>query len=185
VLRQAPIDAFQQISKLRRRDRHRPIRIFARHCWRITAGCEAGKQHGLHRRREWSTKFFSYAISLMYMTKREHRSRSIAYIAADGEVFPCVSSAATNTFSAGNIRETSFSTLRNESFQEMRSILWEHFDVCHGCPFSGKEYFCANRCPVMSLILNWELTGCGATEFEKEDLRLRTERLRTEMGYVY
>jgi radical SAM protein with 4Fe4S-binding SPASM domain len=131
------------------------------------------------------SKFFNYAMSLMYMTKREHCSRSIGYIAADGEVFPCVSSAATKTFSAGNIREVPFSTLWNESFQEMRSILWEHFDVCHGCPFSGKDYFCANRCPVMSLVLNGELTGCGATEFEKEDLRLRTERLRTEMGYVY
>ena len=43
------------------------------------------------------------------------------------------------------------------------------------CPFSGKDYFCANRCPVMSLILNGELFGCGATEFEKEDLRLRKE----------
>lgn len=131
------------------------------------------------------SKFFNYAMSLMYMTKREHCSRSIAYVAADGEVFPCVSSAATNTFSAGSIRNTPFSTLWKESFAEMRSILWQHFEVCGGCPFSGKDYFCANRCPVMSLILNGELTGCGATEFEKEDLRLRTERLRTEMGYVY
>ena len=30
VLRQTPVDPFQQISQLRRRDRHRPIRIFAR-----------------------------------------------------------------------------------------------------------------------------------------------------------
>ncbi|MDP1838353.1 MAG: radical SAM protein [Reyranella sp.] len=131
------------------------------------------------------SKFFNYAMSLMYMTKREHCSRSIAYIAADGEVFPCVSSAATGTFAAGNVRERPFSKLWSESFQEMRSILWEHFGVCNTCPYSGKEYFCANRCPVMSLILNGELTGCGASEFEKEDLRLRTDRLRSEMGNVY
>src|SRR5215472_4149210 len=31
VLRQTPIDPFQQISQLRRRDRHRPIRALARH----------------------------------------------------------------------------------------------------------------------------------------------------------
>jgi hypothetical protein len=37
----------------------------------------------------------------------------------------------------------------------------------------------------MSLILSGKLFGCGATDFEKEDLRLRTERLRTEMNYVY
>src|SRR5882724_9268911 len=30
VLRQTPIDSFQQISQLRRRDRHRPIRAVAR-----------------------------------------------------------------------------------------------------------------------------------------------------------
>src|SRR5947207_6769279 len=30
VLRQTPVDAFQQISQLRRRDRHRPIRAVAR-----------------------------------------------------------------------------------------------------------------------------------------------------------
>jgi radical SAM protein with 4Fe4S-binding SPASM domain len=131
------------------------------------------------------SKFFNYAMDLMYMTRREHCSRSIAYVAANGDIYPCVSSAATETFKAGNIRQTPFSTLWRESFQDMRSITWDHFSVCHSCPYSSPDYFCANRCPVMSLILNGTLTGCGATDFEKEDLRLRTERLRTEMGYVY
>jgi len=131
------------------------------------------------------SKFFNYALNLMYMTKREHCSRSIAYIASDGQVYPCVTCAATETFSAGNIRQESFSSLWENSFRDMRAITWDHFHECPTCPFSSKEYFCANRCPIMSLILNGELFGCGATEFEKEDLRLRTERLRTEMGYVY
>jgi radical SAM protein with 4Fe4S-binding SPASM domain len=131
------------------------------------------------------SKFFNYALNLMYMTKREHCSRSIAYIAANGEVYPCVTSASTATFGAGNIRDSKFSHLWNHSFKDMRGIRWEHFSDCPSCPYSSKEYFCANRCPVMSLILNGELLGCGASDFEKEDLRLRTERLRTEMGYVY
>ena len=131
------------------------------------------------------SKFFGYALNLMYMTRREHCSRSIAYIAADGEVYPCVTSAATETFGAGNIRVEKFSSLWNNSFGDMRGITWDQFEVCQTCPFSSKEYFCANRCPCMSLVLNNELFGCGATEFEKEDLRLRTQRLRTEMGYVY
>jgi len=131
------------------------------------------------------SKFFNYALNIMYMTKREHCSRSIAYIASDGQVYPCVTCAATETFSAGNIRQENFSSLWENSFRDMRAITWDHFHECPTCPFSGKEYFCANRCPVMSLILNGELFGCGATEFEKEDLRLRTERLRTEMSYVY
>ena len=123
----------------------------------------------------------------MYMTRREHCSRSIAYVAANGDVYPCVSSAATETFKAGNIRERKFSVLWDESFLEMRAITWDHFieETCHNCPLNSDSYFCANRCPVMSLVLNGTLFGCGATEFEKEDLRLRTERLRTEMGYVY
>jgi radical SAM protein with 4Fe4S-binding SPASM domain len=132
------------------------------------------------------SKFFNYALTLMYMTRREHCSRSIAYVASNGDVYPCVTSAATETFRAGNIRDERFSQIWNTSFQDMRAITWNHFDkVCNSCPYSAKEYFCANRCPCMSLVLNGELFGCGASEFEKEDLRLRTERLRTEMGYVY
>jgi AdoMet-dependent heme synthase len=133
------------------------------------------------------SKFFDYALNLMYMTRREHCSRSIAYLAANGDVYPCVSSAATETFKAGNIRERKFSALWDDSFQDMRAITWDHFieKTCHQCPLNSDQYFCANRCPVMSLVLNGTLLGCGATEFEKADLRLRTDRLRTEMGYVY
>jgi len=133
------------------------------------------------------SKFFNYALNLMYMTRREHCSRSIAYLAANGEVYPCVSSAATNTFSAGNIRTSPFSHIWEHSFRDMRAITWDHFinKTCHKCEFNSPDYFCANRCPVMSLVLNGTLLGCGASEFNKEDLRLRTERLRSEMGYVY
>lgn len=133
------------------------------------------------------SKFFNYALNLMYMTRREHCSRSIAYLAADGEVYPCVSSAATSTFSAGNIRTCQFSHIWEHSFRDMRAITWDHFikETCHGCEFNSSEYFCANRCPVMSLVLNGTLLGCGASAFDKEDLRLRTERLRSELGYVY
>jgi radical SAM protein with 4Fe4S-binding SPASM domain len=130
------------------------------------------------------SKFFNYALTLMYMTKREHCSRSIAYVAANGDVYPCVTSAATELFGAGNIREKPFSALWAESFSDMRSIMWSKFEVCGTCPYSAKEYFCANRCPCMSMILNGELFGCGASAFEKEDLRLRTARLRSEMNYV-
>lgn len=133
------------------------------------------------------SKFFDYALNLMYMTRREHCSRSIAYLAANGDVYPCVSSAAVDAFKAGNVRENPFSELWETSFRDMRSITWQDFidETCHQCPLNGADYFCANRCPVMSLVLNGTLLGCGATEFEKADLRLRTERLRTEMGYVY
>ncbi len=131
------------------------------------------------------SKFFNYAMNLMYMTRREHCSRSIAYIAADGEVYPCVTTAATATFGAGNVRNQLFSRLWDESFRDMRAITWEHYSECGTCPYSGRDYFCANRCPVMSLILSGDMLACGASEFEKEDLRLRTERLRTELNYVY
>jgi MoaA/NifB/PqqE/SkfB family radical SAM enzyme len=131
------------------------------------------------------SKFFNYALTLMYMTRREHCSRSIAYVAANGDTYPCVTSAATEAFGGGNIRDQKFSELWATSFREMRAITWENFAVCNTCPFSSKEYFCANRCPCMSLILNNTLFGCGASDFEKEDLRLRTERLRTDMSYVY
>jgi radical SAM protein with 4Fe4S-binding SPASM domain len=133
------------------------------------------------------SKFFNYALNLMYMTRREHCSRSIAYLAANGEVYPCVSTAATSTFAAGNIRASPFSHIWEHSFRDMRAITWDHFikETCHACEFNSDNYFCANRCPVMSLVLNGTLLGCGASEFDKEDLRLRTDRLRSELGYVY
>ena len=128
------------------------------------------------------SKFFDYALNLMYMTRREHCSRSIAYLAANGDVFPCVSSAATDTFKAGNIRENAISPL-GRFLRDMRAITWQHFidETCHECPLNGPDYFCANRCPVMSLVLNGTVLGCGATEFEKADLELRTQRLRNEI----
>ena len=141
--------------------------------------CEKDKEIGA-----CVSKFFNYALSLMYMTRREHCSRSIAYVAADGEVYPCVSSAAIESFGAGNIRTRPFSQLWQESFRDMRAITWDNFEGCGSCPYSAEDYFCANRCPCMSLVLNGELFGCGATDFEREDLRLRTERLRTEFSYV-
>jgi radical SAM protein with 4Fe4S-binding SPASM domain len=131
------------------------------------------------------SKFFNYALNLMYMTRREHCSRSIAYLAANGDVYPCVTSAAIESFGAGNVRDRPFSDLWANSFRDMRAITWDHFKVCATCPYSSKEYFCANRCPCMSLVLNGSLFGCGASDFEKEDLRIRTDRLRTEMAYVY
>ena len=131
------------------------------------------------------SKFFNYALTLMYMTRREHCSRSIAYIASNGDVYPCVTSASIEAFGAGNIRERKFSELWHDSFREMRAITWDHFKSCNSCAYSSKDYFYANRCPCMSLMLNNKLLGCGATEFDKEDLRLRTQRLRTEFNYVY
>ncbi len=131
------------------------------------------------------SKFFNYALNLMYMTRREHCSRSIAYVSSNGNVYPCVSSAAIDQFRAGNIRNTGFSYIWEHSFKDMRSITWDQFKVCHSCEFNSKDYFCANRCPCMSLVLHGELFNCGATDFEKEDLRLRTEKLKKEMNYVY
>jgi len=133
------------------------------------------------------SKFFNYALNLIYMTRRGHCSRSVAYLAANGEAYPCVSCAATNAFSAGNIRNSPFSHIWEHSFRDMRAITWDHFidETCHKCEFNSPDYFCANRCPVMSLVHNGTLLGCGASKFGKEDLRLRTERLKSELGYGY
>jgi len=132
------------------------------------------------------SKYFEYALSLMFTTKMEHCSRSIGYIASDGGVFPCVSAASTNTFGAGNVRQVPFSYLWETSFRDMRSITWDNFTktggACNGCDLNGPGYFCANRCPVMSLVLNRELFGCGASEFDRDDLRIRTKRLNELLG---
>jgi radical SAM protein with 4Fe4S-binding SPASM domain len=169
--------AYREVHSLSKEDAAVSAKLFA---MQKRFECEKDKEIG-----PCVSKFFNYALTLMYMTRREHCARSIAYVASNGDVYPCVSSAAIESFSAGNIRRRPFSELWRESFRDMRAITWDNFTCCRSCPYSSKEYFCANRCPCMSLVLNGELFGCGASEFEREDLRLRTERLRTEFGYVY
>lgn len=131
------------------------------------------------------SKYFDYSLTFQYMTRREHCSRTLAYIASDGNVYPCVSCASTEVFNAGNVRDAKFSDLWRNSFNDMRAINWQHFidEDCHSCSFNSQNYFCASRCPVLSMVIHNKPVGCGASEFAREDLRIRTARLQEECGY--
>lgn len=127
------------------------------------------------RQRLYYAGFLQLAYWFDSLTRRCKGARSIAYISANGEVYPCSNCAAEEILSAGNIRTLPFSVLWAHSFLEMRSITWEKFDVCDGCALSQPQYSCSGRCPALSHSLNKTYTECGATPYTRAIVKGRTE----------
>ncbi len=129
-------------------------------------------------------KLFDFCLSLVYATKRCKGGRSLAYIQADGEVFPCSLCAGTKLLSAGNVRQTKFSTLWADSFKEIRDFNWSDWDSCKRCELSNETYFCTNRCPPLGMIRRGSYLACGATPFERALIKRRTCLLADEVGHL-
>ena len=126
---------------------------------------------------------FNYGLSLGYMTRRCSSGRYLAYIAADGTVFPCTMTAGESILSPGTILTAGFAALWRSEW-EIRKYSWDNFaETCSHCPISADEFYCAARCPAMSFARHGELFGCGASEFEIASTVVRTARLNsTEIG---
>lgn len=123
--------------------------------------------------------FFDYAFNLVYMAKACKGGRFLAYIAANGDVYPCTTCVGTTMVPAGNVRASSFDEIWEESFKEFRKLtLWENFKVCDKCAFSAPEYFCTNRCPPLAKVYNGHQFACGATPYDKASLVYRTKLLK-------
>lgn len=127
-------------------------------------------------------KIFDYTFELVYSTKRCKGGRSMAYVCANGDVYPCAICVSTGTFKAGNVREKKFSELWRDSFSEIRGFTWEDFKVCAGCELSNGNYFCTNRCPPLGLRYRGSPVACGALPINKLILKKRTEMLRHALG---
>ena len=96
--------------------------------------------------------------------------RSYAYICSNGDVYPCSNCAAEHLFCAGNVNESSFSDIWENSFKEHRAITWKDFKGCETCElreYFEKGMFCKLRCPPISRVLYNDLLYCGATEYTK------------------
>lgn len=120
---------------------------------------------------------FNYGLSLSYMTQRCSSGRYLAYIAADGIVFPCTMTAGESLLSPGSVAHQSFAELWRSSW-EIRKYSWKNFEsTCAGCPIHTDEYYCAARCPAMSFARHGEYFKCGASEFEVASAVVRTARL--------
>jgi radical SAM protein with 4Fe4S-binding SPASM domain len=120
--------------------------------------------------------FLQLAYWLDSLTMRCKGARSIAYIAANGDVYPCSNCAGEEILSGGNIRHAPFSLLWAHSFQEMREITWEKFSPCRGCELGQSQYSCSGKCPALSHALNRTYTDCGATPYTRSIVKARTHK---------
>jgi AdoMet-dependent heme synthase len=121
------------------------------------------------------TKFLVECYNLSKASGREFCGVALAYILSDGSVFPCSVCASTGKFPSGNLRETDFGELWENSFQDIRKITFDDFKGCGTCELSQDPYFCTSRCPVMSEIYTGDPLQCGSTPYLKASLKRKTE----------
>ena len=120
---------------------------------------------------------FNYGLSLAYMTRRCSSGRYLAYICADGTVYPCTMCAGERVLSPGNIIGRGFADLWRSDW-EIRRYSWDNFkSTCEGCVINGPEYYCASRCPATSYARHGTFFNCGASEFEIVSTVVRTAML--------
>jgi radical SAM protein with 4Fe4S-binding SPASM domain len=113
----------------------------------------------------YSIDTIRFAVRLEYATGQEKCGRSLAYINAAGDVYPCSNCQSAYMYRAGNVRERSFREIWEHGFQDWRRITFADFAVCRECPVQQASIWCQFRCPPLSRNLNGTETGCGATEY--------------------
>ncbi|MCH9682817.1 MAG: radical SAM protein [Deltaproteobacteria bacterium] len=121
------------------------------------------------------TKFFYASHVIGAATKQEFCGSTLAYIQADGEVFPCTSCSSIQRHSAGSLRTQKFDEIWETGFTEFRKMTWDKFKGCASCEYSKKEYTCFGRCPVLSEVYTGDPLVCGFSDFQREQLRLRSK----------
>lgn len=156
-------------------DVHKAARFWLQECeW----------EHAYHQRVGLCVgSIFNYGLSLAYMTRRCSSGRFLAYICADGTVYPCTMCAGEQVLSAGRIGERPFSEIWRSDW-EIRRFNWDNFAAtCDGCILNTSEYYCASRCPAMSHARHGEYFKCGASDFEIASTVVRTAMLNsTDLG---
>lgn len=121
---------------------------------------------------------FNYGLSMAYMTKSCSSGRYLAYIAADGTIFPCTMCAGENILSPGKIAGRGFASIWRGNW-EIRNYGWDNFSSCSTCILSKGDYYCSSRCPAMSYARHGEMFECGASAFETASTVFRTALLES------
>lgn len=122
---------------------------------------------------------FNYGLTLSFMTRRCSSGRFLAYIAADGTVYPCTMCAGENIFSPGNILKKRFTELWRSEW-EIRKHSWDDFkEACSSCPLNDPTFYCSSRCPATSHARHNNFNSCGASPFEKVSLVVRTALMQS------
>jgi len=76
--------------------------------------------------------------------------------------------------SSGNVRGRSFAEFWRSDW-EIRKFSWDNFEkTCEGCVVNDPKFHCSSRCPALSHARNNRYIGCGASDFEKLTLIMRT-----------
>lgn len=123
--------------------------------------------------------FFDYAFNLVYMARACKGGRFLAYIAANGDVYPCTTCVGSDIAPVGNTRVLPFYEIWENSFKKFRKLtLWKNYQVCSKCMLSSPGYFCTNRCPPLANLYNGHEFACGATAYDKASLLYRTKLLK-------
>jgi len=127
------------------------------------------------------SRLFDFALTLVYIGQACKGGRYIAYVGASGDVFPCTTCVGAGAFRAGNITETPFEEIWEESLKGFRRLTsWQNFDACKSCALSKPEYFCTNRCPPLALLYRGSAVACGATAYDRGSLVYRTKLIAKE-----
>lgn len=122
---------------------------------------------------------FNYGLTMAYMTNRCSSARYLGYIASDGTLYPCTMCAGEKIFPAGNVARSGFRNLWLGDW-EIRKMNWSNFEeTCTGCPLHNDMFYCSSRCPAMSYARHGDFTSCGASDFEKLSLIIRTSLMES------
>ena len=125
-------------------------------------------------------KFLDACHNIARTSRREFCGVAMAYIQSDGDVYPCSICSSTGKYRAGNIRNGRFSDIWANAFTDIRSISFNSFSDCKSCPLATEPYYCTSRCPVLGELYTGSAAGCGATDYVKASLLVRTELLAKE-----
>jgi AdoMet-dependent heme synthase len=109
-----------------------------------------------------------FCVRLEEATGMEKCARSVVYVNASGDVYPCSNCQSAELYKAGNVRQTSLRQIWAQGFDEFRRITYSDFAGCRSCRVFQAGVSCQFRCPPLSRNMGNGMTGCGATEYLKE-----------------
>lgn len=119
------------------------------------------------------TRFFYASHMIGAITRQEFCGSTLAYIQADGEVYPCTSCSSVQRYSAGSLKQRSFAEIWEDGFREFRTMTWDKFTGCSSCELTKRDYTCFGRCPVLSEVYTGDPLVCGYSDFQRELIQLR------------
>ena len=96
----------------------------------------------------------------------------MAYVASNGDIYPCSNTMSDQEYRAGNIQTVTFPEVWEHGFRDYRAIHYEDFAGCAKCPVQERGIWCQFRCPSLSRNVHGDPQVCGATDYIKQFMLL-------------